>query len=185
MVNINLASQEESPRIEKKEQIINSGLWWIIALFVLTLASYGVLLFLQNKFDRDLSNRETEYMGKYDSFSTSDAKLVTDFNNRLQVAKGLAAKDSFKGINIPETFAVIEKMILPGSVHLASIKYDEKTNSVSLVGIAGNYNVVARQILAFKTSDKGSDYFSSVTAGKTSYDAANGNINFDVDLKLK
>lgn len=188
MVNINLAAQqpEENPREEKKEKLLNKGILGIIAVFVLTLVAYGFLIFLQNKFIKDAESVRNEYNSKLAYFNENDAKEVVDFQNRLTVAKGLWVEKSraFQGVNMREAMSQIEKLIIPKEVHLSSLRYDEKNNVITLVGVANNYNIVAKQILAFKTGE-GSDYFSSVIAGKTSYNPDKSIINFDVNLKLK
>lgn len=187
MVNINLAAQqEESPKQEKKEGLLNKGLLGIIAVFILTLAAYGTLLFLQKKFIKDAEAVRSDYNSKLTYFNENDAKEVVDFQNRLSVARGLwvEKKGDFEGVNIREALNRIEKLIIPEEVYLSSLRYDEKTNTLSLIAVANNYNIVAKQILGFKTGE-GSDYFSSVSAGKTSYNPNKNIINFDINLKLK
>ncbi len=187
MVNINFsAQQEESPKEEKKERLLNRGLLGIMAVFVLTLAVYGMLLFLQKKFIKDAKTVREEYGSKLAYFDADDAKEVVDFQNRISVARGLwdGKKGVFKGVNMREALSKIEKLIIPKEVYLSSLRYDEKTNTISLVAVANNYNVVAKQILGFKKGE-GSEYFSSVSAGKTSYNPDRNIINFDVNLKLK
>lgn len=186
MVNINLAAQqEENPREEKKEGLLNRGLLGIIAIFILTLAVYGVLIFLQKKFIKDAGAVRSDYNNKLTYFNEDDAKEVVDFQNRISVADGLwdARKDDFEGANMREALSKIEKLMIP-KVYLNSLRYDEKTKTISLIAVADNYNVVAKQILGFKTGE-GSDYFSSVSAGKTSYNTEKNIINFDVNLRLK
>lgn len=187
MVNINLvAQQEESPKEVKKEKLLNKGLLGIIAIFVLTMAIYGGLVFFQKKLARDAETVRGDYRSRLAYFDESDAKEVVDFQNRISVVKGLWVGKTgvFKGVNMKEALGQIEKLIIPGDVYLSSLRYDEKTNAISLVAVADNYNVVAKQILGFKKGE-GSEYFSSVSAGKTSYNPDKNIINFDVNLRLK
>lgn len=184
MVNINLvAQQDENPRQEKKEKLLNRGLLGIIIIFILTLASYFLLLFLQKKITGNIAAVQAEYNDKLGYFKESDAREIVDFQNRINVARGLWLDGSgvFKGVNMKEVFGEIEKLIISKEVYLSSLKYDEQSNSIAMVCIANNYNIVAKQILGFKSSS----YLASVAAGRTSYNPDRNIISFDVSLRLK
>jgi hypothetical protein len=177
MANINLATQGINTQGIEKKSIVNGGLVAMIVVFVLIIAAYAGLLFLGNEFSTKAQEAKSDYDLKYNSFVSSDAKDVVDFQNRLTNAKTLVSK----GTNLRDIFSAIEKIIIPREVYLGSFGYDEKTKTVTLDCVGNNFDIVARQILSFK----GSDYFSSVTAGKTAYNSQNGKINFQVNLKLK
>ena len=155
----------------------NKGLAGIFTVFFLVIIAYGALFFLRERADNDIESVRGEYDSKYSNLISSNAKDAIDFRDRLNLAKS-----SMEGnIDTKEVLEKIESLIISGDVNLSSFGYDDKTKTISLVCVGRDYTSVARQILSFKKSE----YFSSVSAGKTSRDDATLLISFNVDLKMK
>jgi hypothetical protein len=177
MESINLATQTSSSEPGGEQSSLGSGLLGAIIIFVLVLLLWGGLFFWDMMLSKKITDIQAQYSQKYDGFVKSDAIGVVDFKDRLNLAKDL----SNKNINIRETLDKIESLLISPDVWLASYKYGKENGTIVLSCRTKNYEVVARQILSFKKSD----YFSSVSGGKTQLDKTTGIITFEVDLKLK
>lgn len=172
MTNINLVTEDVS---KEKSSFSDRGSILGLIVLILVLALYGGILFYKKRVTSEIVQIKGEYDQKYNSILAGQAKAVADFQNKLTAAGKLVKQ----GKNMSENFNIIEKALLP-SVYLDSYRYDDKNSTITISCVGDNYNIVAKQIMAFKNSD----YFSEVVSGKTSFDSKENKINFEIGLKL-
>lgn len=173
MVSINLSTGSS---ISQKEGLpYKKG---IITIFVVTLVLggiYGGMIFYRKKLAGQIDSAKLSYEVEYNNLTGESNKKVIDFQNRLTAAKdelgqNNAAKDAL---------AEMEKSIA-NEVYIASYELDAVKKTLKLSCVADNFNLVARQVLAFKKSE----YFSHVTLGDAKANE-DGKIEFEVELKIK
>ena len=153
--------------------------WGNIVLFIilfLVLAAYGGLLYWKSTLEKNIAQANNDHSADVAKFSSDKAKGVVDFQNRLTIAKNLLSDNS----NNVNYLSALEKNIIPG-VYVDSYNFDKTTNVIKLNCVADNYNIVAKQILSFKTSGQ----YVSVFGGQTSLDATKNKINVSVTLNIK
>lgn len=173
MSNTNLATSSS------RENAVSAMSWGNVILFLillLVLATYGGLLFWKNSLEKSITDTKNAHSADVASFSSDNAKNVVDFQNRLTIAKNLL-NDNSNNINY---LSALEKNIVPGA-HISSYKFDKTANTINLNCVADNYNIVAKQILSFKTSGQ----YASVFGGQTSFDSTTNKIDFSVILNIK
>jgi hypothetical protein len=175
MPNVNLSTQTYSSG--DGFSFSGGGFFGAMVILILVLGLWGGLVFWGNIIAGEAKKTEEVYNQKYEDFTRRDAKEAVDFKNRLDFARDYNGTSA----SIKETLDNIEKSLLKSEVWLGSYKYDEKIRTVIVSCRAKNYRLVAEQILSFKKSD----YFSSVSGGKTQMDKTNGVISFEVNLAIK
>lgn len=173
MANINLITEDVN---KKKASLSETGTIWGLVILFLVLALYGGILFYKSRVANEINQVKSEYGQKYNQAVVGQAKEMADFQNRLTIAGKLIGQ----GKNMSDNLTAIEKSMLL-NVYLDSYKYDDKSSAITVGCVGDNYNVVAKQITAFKNSS----YFSGVTGGKTTFNKEKNKINFDIDLKIK
>ena len=170
MVNINLVTDG------KDREGIGSGISSLAILLLLVLGVYAFLVFYGKSLDKKINNLKLEYSNKRGSLIEGDSKKILDFENRLFLSKKLLLEER----DIKQDIEKIEGLIVSGA-YLNSYSYDEATKAITLDCYGDNYEIIAKQILSFKSSD----YFLSVLAGETKFDAKSNRISFPVVLTIK
>jgi len=182
MADINLVS--ESVRRDSSSSRMNTGIIVLFVVFVLVLALYGALLFLNKTTDSQIASNKQQFDSEYSGLVQGNAKAVIDFQNRLD----FTSKSIIQSRNVKGDLETIEKLMVPGAF-LNEYKYDNTGKTLTLNCAGDSYNTVAKQILSFKKST----YFSDVSGGQTSNSTSgtgegiNGQtmITFVVTLTLK
>ncbi len=143
----------------------------LILVFLLYGALWGVDKFLTS----EIQKVHGQYAEKYNVFIAGNGNEIIDFENRSAVAKELMASEE------PAVLAMgqIENTLVP-PIYLTSYKYENGKKTITLEGMADNFNTIAKQILSFKESG----YFSAVIAGPASFDKDN-KLNFSINLVKK
>ena len=173
MVNINLTTGSmETPKtgFPYKKSIIT-----LTVLLVLTFGVYGGIVAYASKVTSDDAALKQQYTAEFNTFLKSNANDVYDFQTRMDLAKGLAAKN---GVVIP-SLQEVEKVMVAGA-YLTSYSYDAQGGALKLAGVGDNFGVIAKQILNLKNSKM----FSDVKVGDTSL-GEKGKIKFSLELKIK
>jgi Tfp pilus assembly protein PilN len=156
MSNLNLATgtgeETRGPRLFNKSFVLS------LVILILVLAIWGGLIAGQKYLDSKLAAAQTQYQSGYQKFLAGNAKEVADFNNRLQIANALLKNRADMGVYL----SAMEKDLVPPA-YLTSFKYDDTKNTLTVDGVADNYNTVAKQILSFKNDT----LFSSVVPGNS------------------
>jgi hypothetical protein len=175
MANINLSTGGE---IERQESggIFSGGIIWAFVALIATLALYAGISAYSKIVSGNIESTKGEYKKEYDRVLGGSGRDIVDFQNRLDEAKSSLSDSK----NMRNNLQLVEKAMVPGSF-LVSYKYDSKLGIVSLLGLADNYNVVAKQILGLK----GIPDFSSVDPKGNSYDSEKNKVLFNIDIKLK
>lgn len=173
MVNINLATDDSK---QSALSTIGGGNFILFVAFFLVLAGYGGLLIWKNVLDKNIQKTKEMSSVNLVKFSDQKAKDVVDFQDRLDIANGLLTK----GVNNFAYLSSVEKYIVPG-VYINSYKFDDATKTITLAAMGDNYNLIAKQILNFKTASE----FSSVFGGQTVFDKEKNKINATIVLTIK
>lgn len=177
MGNINLATEIEER--DQKPELVSKSLGVAILMLVLALLVWGGLVFGKKNLEGRINSVKAQYDSEYEKFLTGNAKEVADFENRSGIASALLEEK----INAGSFLAEIEKSMVTGA-YLDSLKYEAESGTLTLVGAANDYNVVAKQILSFKQNSM----FSSVVPKETGMEAGENDgqtkIIFNLELKL-
>lgn len=173
MENLNLAAGIGSNK--KDEEALSSGLKTIIAVTVLIIISYFALIVWGNYLNGSISAVKEEYQRKHDAFINQNAKDAIDFQNRLVLAGDLSKKQRDTVMDLRE----VEKLAIPG-VFINTYEYKDDSKIATLECYADNFDLVAKQILSFKSSN----YFSVVSAGKSVFDLEKKKAIFSISLKV-
>ena len=161
-----------------------------IVILILVLVIWGGIIAGQKYLDGKASAAQTQYQAEYQKFLAGNAKGVSDFQNRIQIAGNLLKNQS----NMNTYLSAMEKDIVP-PVYLTSFSCDDSKKTLTISGTANNYNTLAKQLLSFKNDS----LFSSVELGGGSLgsEGQNGSssaasttsgpshVNFSIDLGLK
>lgn len=172
MANINLATH--SYAADRKSVSYSVGLTVTFVVLVVLLIGYGAILFIDKNTQAKSAEADSQYAAEYQKLITSN-KDVVDFQNRLIIAKDLVVQEGVGYSSLP----AVEKAMIPG-VYLADFNYDQAQKTISVTGVADNFDMLAKQILSFKESK----YFAEVSAGSTTLDQ-NGKVEFELELKIK
>ncbi|MFA6974159.1 MAG: PilN domain-containing protein [Parcubacteria group bacterium] len=172
MANINLATN--SYAADKKTFSYNAGLMVVGGVLLALVIGYGVILFFDRSAQAKIGTTNEQYETEYQKLISGNKDLV-DFQNRIVVAKELVPQESAGYSSLP----AVEKAMVP-SVYLKDFNYDQAQKTISVGGVADNFDMLAKQILSFKKSD----YFTEVSAGATTLDQK-GKVNFALKLKIK
>ncbi|MFA5962298.1 MAG: hypothetical protein WC848_06465 [Parcubacteria group bacterium] len=170
MANINLVTDKEETKM------MGMGTSVLLAVFFLVILIYCGLFFYGKKLSKDTDALTAAYSAKRSSFIVGDSKRVLDFQNRLSISNDLLAQER----NANQNVVKVEESMIAG-VYLSAYEYDDDTKAITLDCYADNYEMVAKQILSFKSSD----YFTSVLAGESEFDTRLNKISFTVVLKIK
>lgn len=174
MSNINLTTG--SIKESSAAGAMNTGNIALCIALVLVLVGYGGLVFWKNNLAKNVQSTQGMYTTSLAKFSDQRAKDVVDFQNRLNISEGLLGKDSDSAGNL----SILEKYIITG-VYIDSYKYDSETQTMTLNCVGDNYNIVAKQIMSFKTAPE----FSSVFGGESALDPVKNKVEFTIVLKIK
>ncbi|HAI74313.1 MAG TPA: hypothetical protein DCS28_02715 [Candidatus Moranbacteria bacterium] len=170
MANINLITSKED------EKAFGSGTSGLFVVLFTIIAIYVLLLFYGSYLEKSSVKLKEEYDNKRLSFVAGDSRKVLDFQNRLLIAKNLVIQER----SVNDDIKKIEELFIVG-MYLNSYNYDEIAKTITLDCYADSYEIVAKQILSFKSDE----YFSTVSIGATEFDAKTGKINFPITLTIK
>jgi hypothetical protein len=170
MVNINLSTSSED---QKNAFPLKEKLAYLIIIAVVWLGVYGGIFLYQGILEKKIETANSEKLNKENVIKESNNKDVFDFQNRLLLANSLVGKKS----DTLESLRRIQEVMVEG-VYIISYNYNEKNNSLAIIGETTNYNTVAKQILNFKKSE----YFSNVEVVDISL--KEGKINFSLKTTI-
>jgi len=173
MANLNLAEAEYQQN--KSSISYTGGLVVIFVILVMLLGGYLWIYFSEKSVDSSAASAKSQYDEQYAKLTGTGNKDVVDFQNRILTAKGLTDQEKAGYQSLPAT----EQSMVPGT-YLESFSYDQSKKTVTVIGVADNYNILAKQILSFKKSD----YFSDISTGATSLDK-NGKVDFSLSMTTK
>jgi len=173
MVNINLAAT--SYENDKHSSSYKKGLFVIVSVLVVLAGVYLWIYLATKSAATKTDTANNQYNEEYQKFISSGNKNVMDFQNRLTVAKDLLNQKNSGYGSLP----AIETAMVQG-VYLNSLDFNQSKNSITVEGVADNFDMMAKQILSFKQSA----FFSGVTTGMTNLDQ-NGKIDFNLNLSIK
>jgi len=146
-----------NPENKRKMSIIDSEFFWSIGLLVFVLIVLGVTRLILNVFENKKILLEDRIATESATFGGSDLNRIVDFQVRVNESnKNIKNKtDMFK------VFSDIESSMTKGSAAVSLLYSDErKTPSVvETEMLAGDFSVVARQILGFKENNSFKDVF--------------------------
>ncbi len=170
MTNINLAPKNVSE--EQHSSLRDWGIF-LLVVFLLALIYFG-LAYYNRWANQKLSSLEQEYQKNYESL-LSKGESVFDFQNRLEVAKKVAAEKNYA----LESLGELEKAILP-EIYVETFVLDKEKGTLNLTLVTTNYRLIANQVASLKQSG----YFTEVFLSQ-SKNREGGKIEATLDLKLK
>lgn len=164
MVNINLTTSDESQR---NKFPFKKGLIYLVGIALVWTGIYGGLIVYQKRLEKKTEAINLEKTDKEKNMKEGNGKDIFDFQTRLLLADSLIKAKN----NALESLEKLQGVTVDG-IYFSSYEYNEKSKSLILTGEANNYNVAARQILNFKSSE----YFSNVNVSSIS--KKDGKISF-------
>ena len=167
MTSINLATDKEENRM------LGTGVSILFLIFLLIMLAYLALFFYGKKIDKDITSLDEACEVSYKSFVSGDALKVLDFQNRLVTSKEILNRER----NMNKDIEKVESAMIKG-VYLDSYEYDGTTGEIKLNCNADNYEIIAKQIFSFKSSN----YFLVSSAGDSKFNGETGKISFPVIL---
>ena len=172
MVDVNLAFENS----DRERSAFGGGLPGVIAALVMTVLVYMGMILYNAKLVSDTTKIQERYKAQYSEILSGKAREILDFQNRMD----MSASAMFGRSDIAGTFSGLEKIII-SDVYVKQYSFDGASKSAKIICNAKNYNIVAKQILNFKSSGM----FADVTVGETKFDLQNGSIEFIVNVKFK
>jgi hypothetical protein len=175
MVNINLATGQQHTET-REESSYKKRLNLALLVIVLIGGVYAGIFFYGRSLDNKIALADNQSAAAIATLDSGGKSAVFDYQNRLSAAKSLANQKS----QSLEVLRKMEGLVLPG-VYLQSFEFvGDGSGSVKLSAIADNYDLVAKQIMNFKSSD----YFSSAVNERSGI-AEGGKVSFDITLIIK
>lgn len=178
MSNLNLyqASGEES-QDKKKMALLDSGFFWSLGLLFLVLVSFVGLKFFTGSLGAKVEELKNEIAKENAAFAGGDLDRVADFKIRMdESVKAVSVKR-----NSGELFSAVENSMIKGA-YVNSIEQEngvEKNPILNIEMTAGDFSVIARQILSFKENSS----FANVSVSDIS--RGEKGIEFKITAELK
>jgi hypothetical protein len=174
MMNMNLSTAQAN---DPNKHIGKSSMGLIVmaVAFLLVAGATGGLIIWKNSLRSQVSAADAVYKEKYDQLIREERnKDVVDFQNRITMANELIKERNM----ILEGLRFVEKNMVDG-VYLVGYKSEKKSKTLSLEGVAGNLDAIAKQTVSFKSSD----LFSAVDVAKIGL-SPEGKIIFSMEIKI-
>lgn len=147
------------------------------ALIIVSLLLWGGMFYYENTLEKQTVNLKEEQSKVFSPSDKETAAKIINLEKGSESAKALLASHIF----VSELFDKISDATLP-QVQWRSMELSLTEKSVALGGLAANYSVLAKQILALKESG-----FSGVAVDSIALDKLGGvdfGANFDFDPKI-
>ena len=145
MVNINLVTEKitvKEPRLFKREVVV------LFAILSILIVSYGGMIIYQGQLIKKTEQKNAEYQVLFKELTEGNTRDVFDFQNRLNVSRGLVDSQGATLKNLNQ----LQTVIIP-RVYINTFSYSALENKISLECIAADYDAMAKQILSFKQSN--------------------------------
>lgn len=137
----------KAPTLEKTLPSWRWLLWASLALLIAVILVYvGLRVYLSQLYNEviDLNNRIREAAAQV---NIQDEQTVVQFNDSLNSLKGLFANHTY----FSKFFALVNSSTHP-RVSYRSIQADGAKNNIQLQGVTQSYSILAKQIVAFRSS---------------------------------
>ncbi len=146
-------------------------------ILVLLILGWGGLKLYQIKLQKDIASLKDAYGQFFSQEEKAQAEKIVDWQSRLTVLTDLWKSHTY-GSNV---LASLGAATLP-KVQWQSFDLDVANRKVSLKGLAGNYETIAKQILAFQE-----EKFSKIKVADIKLDKTGGvsfSVTFEFSAKL-
>lgn len=145
MPGINLY-QPDAPETQTRS-LSEKTLLLSLVLLVLVLGLFGGLrLYNMYHYDQEIAKIDLQIAETSKKLDSETATEVYDFSKRLETMKETIAMDPKR---MTEYLAVLQKAVVPDS-RITSFEYDKSSGQITISGVAGSLETVAKQIRSLK-----------------------------------
>ncbi len=172
MANINLSTGQMN-RSTGESPNVNLGM---VIAFIILLGMAGIATFLvikEKSLTTDVATAETAYTTALADLTTGRNMDVIDLQSRIFKLKEVVNQRN----STTDSILNVEKFLVAGVV-VKSFGYKDAEKTMELTCVAGDYDMVARQVASFKNSE----YFPEVILKDAKVNAEGGGIEFSVTI---
>jgi len=145
MPSINLAQSAYQDEARRRENRSRRGTFLAASFLVMVFGIWGGLVWYERVLDGDIAEIGRDVERAQEGISDVELSRIADFHFRLQAIGEVLEEVGGPGASL----GMVETNIDPGVV-LSSIGFDRKEREVRLEGIAGEFPVMVRQLVALK-----------------------------------
>jgi Tfp pilus assembly protein PilO len=150
MSGINLAQNAHQEVERKKRKRSRKGTFLVVLVLVLLFAVWGALVWYEGVLSGEISALEDQVLEQEKSIAETELNKVADLYFRIE-AVDRKLSESVAG---PQALlGMVSSAIEPGVV-LSRSSYEESKGEIVLVGRAGEYVQVVRQLVALKRNEE-------------------------------
>ncbi len=177
MSSINLSQSNLDRSNQELNTIFDKSLIISLALLIVSFGTFFGLKYYNSTLNTKIATLNTE-IGEHlkDLDGSTSMNRVVDFQERLKTIDTKIAATEEAPQNL---FTTVEKLMV-GGASLDSYAYDAAAKTLTLKVVSGDFKVVARQVMNFKSSGS----FQNVTVSNTEK-TTDGSVNSDVVISLK
>lgn len=147
MPGINLAQGAKQEAAQKKEGQSKRGMWIVALVLVLVFAAWGALEWYENLLSGEIRDMDRQIDETRGEISVADLSRVADFHFRLE-----SIGENMDTGSYPHLMLGAMESDIDADVVLSAFQFEESSGEIVLEGVAGEFQAMVRQLVAFKSS---------------------------------